>query len=239
MIIYDDSFFTELSDNRVVCITGRLGSGKTLLGIELAEHYLKKGYALVTNTSTIWSDGYVVDDRRPVVGLIDEGGMYARTSATVKMLSAFLRKTKSILIFAGKKLPHEDLCDLRIYSWFDFQRNFAVPLRLWRWDYQIQTTKKYSGYLWQTGWQDYYGIYSTEDPGDFPQEVVKFFEERAKRLFERYKRTYSLSDVALQTTEVDKNEQVEFARDMAAVAAKTTDFISASEGKSRGRFGHR
>jgi hypothetical protein len=238
VILYDDSFFTELSDNRVVCITGRLGSGKTLIGIELAEYYLKKGYYLVTNTSTVWNDGFVVPalhDEVPVVGLVDEGGMYARTSSTVKMLSAFLRKTKSILIFAGKKLPHEDLCDLKLYSWFDFWRNFRVPFRLWRWDYQIQTTKKYSGYLVQTLWQDYYGIYSTTDPGDFPQAVVEFFDKRAKRLFEKYNRTYKLSDVALDTSDVDKNEQVELSRDMANVASQTVDFISASKRQSGGR----
>ena len=176
---------------------------------------------------------------KPVVGLLDEGGLYARTSSTVKMLSAFLRKTKSILIFAGKKLPHEDLCDLKIYSWFDFQRNFALPFRLWRWDYAIQTTKKYSGYMVQTGWQDYYGIYSSEDPGDFPEAVVGFFDQRAKELFAKYGRTYRLSDVASGTTETDKAEQVEFARDMANVAEQTRDAISQSKRKSGGRFGLR
>jgi len=234
MIIWDGGFMSEFLDNRSVVITGRLGSGKTLLAVELAEQMLKRGYRLITNIETVWNDNPAeIKDHERVIGIMDEGGMYVRTAKTVQTLAAFLRKTKSLIVFSGKKQPHEDMCDLKIYLWFDAFRNLLIPIKVWRWDMRIQSTKRYHGFLFQTGWQKYYGIYSTEDPGDYPETVVKFFEERAKKLFKKYGRNYKIQDVErgdeFERTGVD----VEFVRDLASLEEAKQSAVSVSTGESR------
>lgn len=230
MILFDDGFISEFMDEHVVCITGRLGSGKSCFAMELVEHFLKRDYYLATNMSTIWNDDISkIPLDKKMIGVVDEGGIYVRTSRTANALSAFLRKTQSKLIFSGKKLPHESLSGLQIYLWFDFWKNLAVPLKLWRWDNKVQVSKRYHGFLWQTGWQDYYGIYSSVDPGDFPEKVVDLFETRARELFARYGRTYKVQDVA--TGDEGSDTQTEFARDMAGVAEEITGALPLLKGK--------
>jgi len=238
MLIWDDGFISEFMDEHTLCITGRLGSGKSCLALEIAEHFLKRGYYLATNMSTVWNDDMAtIPMDKPMLGIVDEGGIYVRTAKTANMLAAFLRKSKSKLIFSGKKLPHESLSGLQIYLWFDFYKNFALPFKLWRWDNKVQATKRYSGYVIQTGWQDYFGTYSSVDPGDFPQEVVYFFEERAKYVFAKYNRKYDISDVAQAGDGSGDDGSTEFARDMASMADTLAQNVSLPGGKRGGRFG--
>lgn len=198
-IIWDDGFFAELDDNRVLVIEGRLSSGKTLLAIELAERYLKRGYRMVSQTSCIWNDDpekVTIDEQGKLncVALFDEGGLYFRRSKEAGSVSSFLAKINSYAFFAGRKLPHDDLCSLTCQVWFDFYKWFLIPVKLWRWDVQ-NGRKHYNGIFVQTSWWMYWGIYDTLDPGDDPRYLVNWFETRTKEFFERYGRKYGLSGV--------------------------------------------
>ncbi|HUD44903.1 MAG TPA: hypothetical protein VMR41_05140 [Patescibacteria group bacterium] len=227
MIIFDGGFLSEFFDNRIVCITGRLRSGKTLLALEVAETLLKQHYKLVCNFNTVWRDEYEdieLDDK--CVGIVDEGGIYVRSMATSQKLGTFLGKMDSYLIFSGKQLPHENLTNLRLYLWFDFWKNLAIPLKVWRYEVNIQETKKYGGFLLQSGWQNTFGTYSTLDPGDFPDAVVLFFEERAKKLFDRYGRRYVIRDVARKSLGFGEDESVNSADDLTRVAEKVGNSLS-------------
>ena len=211
MIIYDDGFFAELDDNRTLVITGRLSSGKTLLAVELAERYLKKGYRLASQINCVWNDD--LEEIKPdekgrykMVAIIDEGGLYFRTQKSASSVSSFAAKIDSYIIFSGKKLPHADLCTLTCQVWFDAQKWFLLPFKIWRYDV-FNGNKTYHGFFYQTGWWLYWGIYDTLDPGDNPAIIVDWFKKATKGFFERYGRTYEISDVESPGGE-DLNESV-------------------------------
>ncbi len=199
MILYDDGFFAELDDNRTLVITGRLSSGKTLLAVELAERYLRKGYKLISQISCVWNDdikSVVADEagKYKVVCIMDEGGLYFRSAKSASAVASFAAKVDSYIIFSGRKLPHGDLCSLSCQVWMDLMKYFLIPIKVWK--YEVHNgSKRYSGKFVQTGWWLYYGIYDTLDPGDNPSRLVDWFKAATKAYFERYDRIYEISDV--------------------------------------------
>lgn len=236
MILFSDGFFDELMENRTVYIGGRKGSGKSLIAMEIAERFLKKGWYLATNMSTPWADDLTkIPLQKNVIGIVDEGGIYTRSYQTVSGFSEFSRKTRSIVMFVGRREPHESLCDFILWPYLDLYKNLLIPLKIWRW-YVYQKRKSYSGVVIQTGWQDYFGIYSSEDPGDYPIHLLAFFETKAKDLFERFGRTYKVQDLAGRTDGKGQIDQNDATRDLANVADKIRDELSVSKRKTRGRF---
>lgn len=236
MILFSDGFFDELTENRTCYIGGRKGSGKSLLAVEIAERFLKKNWYLVSNMATEWNDDYEnIPLEKNVLGILDEGGVYTRQYSTVSGFTEFSRKTRSIVIFVGRREPHEELCDFVVYPFWDLWKNLLIPIKIWRW-YVYQKRKSYSGTIIQTGWQDYYGVYSSEDPGDYPIHMLAFFEKRAQDLFEKYGRTYKIQDVGSQAGQKNLDDSADFARDMASVAQKIRDDLSSSKRKTGGRF---
>lgn len=236
MILFSDGFFEELNENRTVYIGGRKGSGKSLLSLEIAEKYLKKGFYFVTNMATMWNDDYsVVPLEKEVIGVVDEGGIYTRTYKTVSGFSEFSRKTRSIVIFVGRREPHEALCDFVVYPFWNMWKNLLIPIKIWRW-YVYQKRKSYTGWIFQTGWCDYYGIYSSEDPGDYPIHLLAFFEKRAQDLFRKYGRTYKVQDLAGGINSKGQDSQGEFVNELANVAQTLRDEFSVAKGKSGSRF---
>lgn len=201
MIIFDGGFYTELDDERIVSINGKLGAGKTLLAFTLAERYLKRGYSLITNVSSIWGDdwnelGMGEDGSVKAVVLVDEGGIYIRSLETVAALSAFARKLDLYVIISGKREPHEEMLNLQVVNWFDAGRNILFPMKVWKWK-QTGSDKWYGGLIWEVGSSGFWGIYDTVDPGRSPNLLVKLVDGFAKELSERYGyEEYGLFDVA-------------------------------------------
>lgn len=232
-------FFAELEQERIICITGKLGTNKSLLAHVVAEPYLRKGYRFVTNMASVWAEP---DWRniKPIPPLmqykifanVDEGGLYVRTFKTASALSSFARKLDSFICFSGKKLPHSDLCDFKLYLWFDFWKNFLIPVKVYRYDVRVETTKNYSGYVWFTGWSSYYGIYSTLDPGEFPEDIVEAFQTWTEQHFKLYGRTYKIQDVVAGSSEVV--DMADIQNDMEKSARQASDAISLLERKSKG-----
>lgn len=260
MIIRDDGFFRELSDNRICTITGRLGSGKTLIAFDLARYYLNKGYSLVTNTSTVWADdpdiviarslaklrkrkkelienGNTITKLAPqvrAVSIVDEGGVHARLQKVATSISTFARKTDQIIIFAGKKQPHSDLSDLKVVLWFDFQKNFLLPFKIWEWTYRLSPRKIYGGKLIQMHWQDYWGVYSTIDPAGDADKVVNFSIRAAQNIFKEFDRKYTLSDVAKGSTDEKATDAMEkLAQGLTDAADASLSSISGRSGRGR------
>jgi len=258
MIIVSDGFFKELSDNKICTITGRLGSGKTLLAMELARYYLDRGYSLVTNTKTVWADNpirvmeravenqakkqkeieaaghnYIAPFQVRSVSIVDEGGLYARSPKFALDLASFARKTDQIIVFSGKKLPHSSLCDLQVVMWFDFYKNFGLPFKLWQWSYRLSPKKIYYGKLIQTRWQDLYGIYSTIDPADNADKILDFSVKATRNLFKVYGREYKLSDMGATTNPSPEDAMEELASSLADVVELANSPVS--NGKGRGR----
>lgn len=259
MILRDDGFFRELSDNRICTITGRLGSGKTLIALELARYYLDKGYSLITNTTTVWGDNPDTVIKRSVqranlrqeelkqngnihtkiapqvkaVSIVDEGGVHARSAKIAASIATFARKTDQIIIFAGKKQPHADLSDLKVVMWFDFHKNFLLPFKVWEWTYRLSPRKIYGGKIVQMYWQDYWGTYSTIDPAGDAEQIVNFSIRAAQNIYKKFGRKYTLSDV-------EKGKPNERAEDAMEVLSETLAHAAdASLSSLQGRGGRR
>ncbi len=239
MILWDDGFFAELDDSYMVYITGRLGSGKTLMAVELAERYLRKGYKLLSQISCVWNDDIstmTMDEvgRRKVVILIDEVGLYFRKASTAGSVSSFARKQWTYLIFSGRKAPHDDLCDLTLQLWFDLFKYLLIPMKVWRYD-RTNGKKSYHGYVWQFAWWEYFGVYDTLDPGDNPEELVTLIKTWTREFFERYGRKYAISDVESG----GRDDEADLSNDMASSVRKMGDaaerLASVSRGKKWGR----
>jgi hypothetical protein len=228
MIIWDDNFLTELDENRILAITGRLSSGKTLLAVELAQRYLKQGYRLASQIACVWNDPLesIIPDpvtgKLKVVCIIDEGGIYFKQATTADSISTFAAKLDTYIIFAGRKLPHRSLCSLTCQVWFNFYKYFGLPFKVWRYDVH-NGHKSYAGYFVETGWQEYYGIYDTLDPGDNPARITRKFDEWTKYFFSKYNRTYDIRDVGTARRE----DEVEIFNSFSDSAAELSDAIQA------------
>lgn len=246
MIISDDGFFRELADNRVCVITGRLGSGKTLLSLEIARYFLDRGYHLVTNTKTIWADDprevmRRAEKRAEETGIFqtrtvlfaDEGGLYARSPKIASDLASFARKTDQIIIFGGKKLPHPYLSDLQVVMWFDFHKNFLLPIKIWEWSYRLSSRKIYYGKIIQAHWTDYYGIYSTIDPADNADQIINFSVTATRKLFAAFGRDYTLSGMGGRTQPSTADAMEDLATALGDVVEQ--NLSSVQGGKRRGR----
>ena len=237
VILYDDGFFAELDDCYMVYITGRLGSGKTLFAVEIAERYLKRGYKLISQIACIWNDDVdtmVMDEhgQRKVVAIFDELGLYFRTSKSASSISSFARKQRTYLIFSGRKAPHADLCELTVQLWFDFMKWFLIPIKIWRYDKE-NGRKTYHGYIVQTAWWEHFGVYDTLDPGDNPEEVVNLFKVWTEEFFRRYKRKYKISDVEKGGGDDIDETSNEFAASVRKMGDATKELASVSGGKKR------
>jgi len=230
-------FYAEFEQERIMCVSGQLGSGKSLITHLIARPYLMRGYRFITNMASAWASN--IDDIKPipplmqykVFGALDEPGLYVRTFKTVASLTSFARKLDSYLVFCGKKLPHADLQNLVLYQWFDFYKNFLIPVKVYRYDVHVSTTKTYSGYIWVTGWQAYYGIYSTLDPGGYPEDLVQAFEKWTEEHFKRYGRVYKIQDI--RAGDRESVELADIQNDMEKSARQASDAISLLERKTK------
>jgi len=237
MILIDDGFYSEFYGSRMVAIEGKLGDGKTLLGLDIAEPLLKDGYKFISNMSCIWNDNMeVLQKSDKVVCAVDEGGTYLRSAEAVNKFSRFLRKIDYFLIMPCRKLPHEELCELTISPWFNFHKNFGLPFKLWRYDVRLGK-KAYNGKILQVNWQAYYGLYSSIDPGDYPELIMQAIEVRTDALFKQFERKLKLRDVALKSNLARDFEQVELARDFSRSAQALGDALSVVEGVTNSRGG--
>jgi len=216
-IVVDDGFFTELDDSRMVTLTGRLGAGKTLLGMGIAERYLARGYRLATNVQSVWGDAWdaiedLGDGGRRAVVLVDEGGLYIRSMKSVSALAAFARKLDTYIIICGRREPHEEMCELVVAPRFDFRRNFLIPAWLWRWENR-GARRPYGGHILEWGRSGLFGVYDTVNPGANPNRLLALVEGWARSLFERYGLEYNLQDVAASRgDDVGASTVDEFAR---------------------------
>jgi len=166
-MILGDKLFHELEYDRNICITGAVSAGKTNLAFDIASHYWRRGYNIVSN---IPHNYYQVPGRfeHPstdqdlfnTMVVVDEGGEYVRDQKLGSAITRSEGKANYFVVFAGKKLPHKILQDIIIRVRFDFWTNFGIPLILWRGKVNGSDVP-YKFAFWQFIPQLIYGTYST------------------------------------------------------------------------------
>lgn len=172
MFINADEFFYNLLAYRVLWIRGRLGGGKTLLAVAIADELLKRhGFTgVIANFPHVlkphnWrermDDGSVRGVRGAVV-VWDEAGVFIdrRTFArNDRGVGAFLRKLNNVLL-----LPSVIPVDIRL-SYFSVQREVRVSAFGERWRYRwmlaLPGAQVESGTFWLEP-NRYFGTYDTQ-----------------------------------------------------------------------------
>lgn len=168
---------------RLVHIGGRFSGGKTSLAFLLAKHWLERGYRLVTNVKTVWADRLEDVRLRPggyldAVVIFDEGGLWLKRNSLVEAVAAYAAKMRLIFMIPSIFPPASRFRVLTIQPVFTF-RHLGLPVTYYRW--RISIGERYDGgaFLWVFPGRDgVYGVYSRQDPGADPWEIVGWLEGR-------------------------------------------------------------
>lgn len=191
MLFNAAEFLGNFANQRICWIAGKLGGHKTAFAYLLASMYLEKGYRLVTNNLSVWSDrlaDVALDDKGYLKAfvLLDEGGLFFNTSEDVREVAAYLSKMDSCVVLPSAQPPSRSAQGLILQPVWSF-RNTGIPVIFYQWKLANLMQKRVGWFVW---WRpsEIYGIYSRRDPGTNCEEIrafVNYRTEQYKRLFER------------------------------------------------------
>lgn len=229
---------------RLCWISGKFSGGKTSFSLYLAKQFAKEGYRFVTNNNTIWADSlrdvqlYPPDDPKHAnhlrsVVVLDEGGLYFKSSKQIEQVAAYAAKMDSIYIIPSFFPPAKDVTVLTIQPLFSFQ-SAGLPIIVYSWKVNLGGFKENGWFAW-TFPQEVYGVYSRQDPGDEPDEIVDFLVRRTAQFRERMgrgKKTRgdTLPVLGAEVSETDVLRDVVRSLDE---AAQSFEAVSARGAKSR------
>lgn len=168
---------------RLCWIGGRFSGGKTSLAFLLSRYWLERGYRLVTNARTVWADDPSVVSLRPsghldAILLLDEGGLWLKSNRVVEGVAAYAAKMRLIVLIPSFFPPAPRFRVLTIQPLFTF-RHLKIPLTVYRWRIAAGSYTNSGHFLWIFPGRDgIYGIYSRQDPGEDPLDIVAWMEDR-------------------------------------------------------------
>ncbi len=172
MLVNADEFLYNLLAYRILWIRGRLGGGKTLLAVALAQHLIERHgmRGVVANFPVAlrhheWREPHPDGHPRGVRGSVciwDEAGLFLDRRAWAtndRGVGALLRKLDSVLLLPSVTPP-----DLRL-SYFSVARDLRLSLpggESWRyvWQLALPGTRPEAGTFWLMP-APYYGLYDT------------------------------------------------------------------------------
>lgn len=134
-MIIGDTFKLWVQFNRIVFIRGRLGGGKTLLAVAIADWMLRDG--LVTR---VWTNfpcrlSSYVEDLIDTVAILDEAWQWLDYRVVKQNRShayaAFLRKANAYLVMASARAVVRELMDLTVYRFLDLT-HLGIPVWWYR-----------------------------------------------------------------------------------------------------------
>jgi len=174
---------------RLIWISGKFGGHKTALAFRLAEDYLKKGYRLITNNKTVWADNMNEIDLNEnnqlhAVLLLDEGGLYFKSTKQIELIAAYARKMDCIYIIPSIFPPAKIAQIVNIQPVVSL-KSTGLPIILYKWTIRIGQYKDNGWFIWWNP-SEIYGIYSTNDPGSEPDIIVDYLIEKT----EQYRRSF-------------------------------------------------
>ena len=226
---------------RMVWIGGRFGGGKTSLSYVIAEHYLRQGYRLVTNNRCVWADdtnNVQLEDagKLKAVVLLDEGGLYFKASKQIEQICAYAAKMDVIYLLPTFFPPAPAARVLTIQPVYSLM-SAGIPLIVYRWRVKLGAWDDAGGFAW---WypRAIYGIYSRQDPGSDPQEIIDWLVCRMGQYREVYGHGNELPDMGSTVDGMQGGNGVSDADiiyDAAASFTDAADTISRAAISKRGR----
>lgn len=207
-LIGAESILGVLDMYRLIWISGRFGGHKTALAFQISKRYLEKGYKLVTNSRSIWADDIndiQLDENNHLksVVLLDEGGLYFKMGRQIEQIAAYAAKMDCIYIIPSF-FPPAKLAQIINIQPVVSLKSTGLPVIIYKWRVDIGAHHEKGFFIW---WQpsEIYGIYSRQDPGDDPDEIINFLVERSNDYRKRYGREESNKVSSLEAiTEGDK-----------------------------------
>jgi hypothetical protein len=167
----------------MVWIPGAFGNGKTLLGFGIyAQYFLPRGYKLISNTRSIWTEENLNDVNLDDDGhlkafiLIDEGGQYFQDGDDIRELLRNPRKMDYVLCFPSFHPPHRSAQIYQMQPTWSF-RSAGIPLINYDWYVKIGQYKTKGSFKWAL-FQEMYGTYSSQNPGASPATIRKWLSKQ-------------------------------------------------------------
>lgn len=165
-----DVFLGLVKLYRMVWISGRYGGGKTALSYRIAHYLLETGFVryVVSNTDSVWSSKLEdvkprFDDRgMPILDtcvILDEGGLFLKTTKDADEYMAFLRKLNVILLMPSVTPVSSRLRALTVMREFN-ARIIGLPLWVYKYTLHQGVIRENERFYWFNP-QEIYGIYDT------------------------------------------------------------------------------
>lgn len=234
-LIGASSLLGIIKSYRLVWIGGRFGGHKTSLAYKISETFLKDGYKLITNNRSVWADPLDTVDYQKIdndyilksVVLLDEGGLFFKSTRQVEMIASFARKMDCIYVIPSFWPPVRSAQVLTIQPIFNF-KSAGLPLIAYKWRVKLGAFAD-SGYFFWWWPNEIYGIYDTKDPGEYAGEIVQFLIDKTEEYNKLYNR--GRSDINSLSELEATNE--ELLQDAVSGFAEAADTIAAIPIKNR------
>jgi len=208
MFINAEPILGVLDMYRLIWISGRFGGHKTALSFKIAERYLKAGYNLITNTKSVWADDMDLvnlneNNQLHSVVILDEGGLYFKSSRQVEQIAAYAAKMDVVYIFPSFWPPTKSAQVVNIQPIVSLKAT-GLPIIIYKWMVNIGGFREKGWFMWVRP-SEIYGIYSRQDPGNEPDLIIDWLVEKSEEFRSRYgrKTNNSLSKL-VEVTEGDK-----------------------------------
>jgi hypothetical protein len=231
-IIMGSHVLDLVSDYRLCWISGRYGGFKTLLAVEIAEHFLKRGYRLITNIKSPWADdwgkiNFLENGTLRAVILMDEAGLTLRYTEQLESMCAYSRKMDCIYLFPSFFPPVRYAQVLNLHSVYGFH-HLMIPIRVWQCRIKIGGWRDTSTFATSEA-SRIYGIYSTQSVDLDTEGIIEFMAEKVDRFRELF------GGKRIRGLEKDRTSPFSGFADSVGALAEVADDFAAIPTRSRGR----
>lgn len=217
--------FAQIHGIRLVYIPGYFGYGKTLLAVGMYVNYFgPRGYKLITNINCVLAselEDVQLDEngKMKVFILIDEGGEYLDGSRDVKDLLRNPRKMDYVLVIPSYHEPHRSAQKLTITPIWSF-RSAGIPYIKYEWRSKINKSNGQFGWF---GFQEAFGVYSSNDPAYSPLKIRNWLVERNNEYRARF--GYDDEDEFYGMEQEGENHFADVAKDFGDAMEEAEQFV--------------
>lgn len=187
MLIGASDLIANIEGYRMVWFSGRTGGHKTSLAYYLAKPYLEKGWKLITNNKNMWGDDLekcTLDENGMLnaIVILDEAGLYFKTEAQIQTIASYLAKMNLIVMMPSRWPVARSAQVITIQPLYNLKAT-GLPVVVYRWSIKMSSFTDKGHFLWVYP-NEIYGIYSRQDPGRDPEEIVDFLAEKTSNFRE-------------------------------------------------------
>lgn len=190
-----------LRNFRIVHLAGRYGGGKTALAFRLAYELLSSGDFrwCLSNIPCVFADDPsrvdVRDGRVDAVVVLDEGGIFLKTTYDIDKFIAYLRKLNIVLLIPSVLPPSSRATFLSIERIFN---GWSLGLPVWFYGYTLRYGRAaFNGWFAWWGPHEIFGLYNTlaypEDDGGLSHYFVRWVDEARRQIEGASSREVSVS----------------------------------------------